>query len=392
MVRLGPALGQGGEGTVHSVQDDSRLAAKIYLPGLASERRDKITKMVAAKLRASADFVAFPIDTLFDASGAFSGFTMLKMGGRAPVHQLYGPTSRKSAFPRATYPLLVRAASNVARALASVHASGCVVGDINHSGVLVSDDATVVLIDSDSFQFSHAGQIYPCKVGVPEFTPPELQGKSLSKIVRTANHDAFGLAVLVFYTLMMGRHPFAGRYRGSGDMPMDMAMSEFRFAYSAARRAATQMEPPPNVPTLADLPASLGDAFERAFGPAGATSGRLSATEWVALLDNAEAELVPCAQAPAHHYFRSAPSCPWCRMERAYPGFQAFAPKFPARAGGAPIDLGQLIAAVRGVADPGPSPDITSLMPAVTPVHFGQPLTDLRKARLARRAAAIVGG
>ena len=165
VVRLGSMLGKGGEGTVHAVENDSKLAAKIYLPGLAAERQQKLSKMTDAKLHTSAPFVAFPIDTLFDSSGAFAGFTMLKMGGHAPVHKLYSPTSRKVAFPTATYPLLLRTVANAARAIATVHASGCVIGDINHSGVLVADDATVVMIDSDSFQFSHAGKVYPCKVG-----------------------------------------------------------------------------------------------------------------------------------------------------------------------------------------------------------------------------------
>ena len=113
-----------------------------------------------------------------------------------------------------------------------------------------------------------ADLLYKCKVGVPEFTPPELQGKDLSSVVRTTNHDDFGLAILIFCTLMMGRHPFAGRYLGQGDMPMDRAIAEYRFAYSS-RRGSTLMEAPPNVPTLADLPLSLADAFERAFGPGG---------------------------------------------------------------------------------------------------------------------------
>jgi DNA-binding helix-hairpin-helix protein with protein kinase domain len=248
---------------------------------------------------------------------------MLKMPGRKPAHQLYGPNGGKTAFPKATFPMLVRATTNIAREMGSVHSTGCIIGDINHSGVSIADDATAVLVDTDSFQFSYNGHSYHCKVGVPEFTPPELQGKNLSSVFRTANHDNFGLAVLIFCTLMMGRHPFAGRYLGQGDMPMDRAIAEYRFAYSP-RRGSTFMEAPPNVPTLADLPLSLADAFERAFGPGGSTGSRVSASEWAAILSKAEGELVRCASSPAHQYFRSAQTCPWCRMERAYPGFQAF--------------------------------------------------------------------
>lgn len=64
------------------------------------------------------------------------------------------------------YRFLVRSAANVAVAVAKVHEAGAVVGDINHSGILVSDKATAALIDADSFQF---GERHLCRVGVPEY-------------------------------------------------------------------------------------------------------------------------------------------------------------------------------------------------------------------------------
>jgi DNA-binding helix-hairpin-helix protein with protein kinase domain len=362
VLQLGTELGKGGEGTVYSIQNRASQAAKIYLPGLASGRVDKISKMVAAKLHISASSVAYPLDIILDGRGLFCGFTMQKMSGRRPAHQLYSPHGRKTAFPKATFPMLLRTTTNIAKSMSNIHRIGCIIGDVNHSGVLVADDATVVLIDTDSFQFTYGKDFYGCKVGVAEFTPPELQGKDLSSVIRTTNHDNFGLAVLIFSTLMMGRHPFAGRYLGQGDMPMERAIAEYRFAYSS-RRSTTLMEAPPNVPTLADLPTSLGDAFERAFGPTGSTGLRVSPSEWGTILEKAEGDLVRCASSPAHHYFRVARSCPWCRMEKAYPGFQAFVPTFPTHAGVQPLSLGQLMAAIAAVKDPGPAPDLVALMP-----------------------------
>jgi DNA-binding helix-hairpin-helix protein with protein kinase domain len=390
VIELGTVLGRGGEGTIFSIQNNNNLAVKMYSPHLAAERRAKISNMVSAKLHTSASFVAYPIDTVTNNNGAFCGFTMRVMPSNKHVHQLYSPTGRKTTFPRATFPMLVRTAANIARAVHNVHSSGCIIGDINHSGFLVSDDATVVLVDSDSFQFSYNGTVYPCKVGVPEFTPPELQGKDLSKIIRTANHDNFGLSVLIFYTLMMGRHPFAGRYLGQGDMPMDRAIAQCRFAYSA-RRTSTLMEPPPNVQTLSDLPLGLGDAFERAFGPSGATGARPSASEWISIIEKAEGELVQCATSSAHHYFRNAKSCPWCRMERAYPGFVAFVPVFPVHPGHKPLDLGQLVSAVRAIKDPGPAPDLAAMMPAaVSPPPNGK-WAGMRRRRFYRWVGGVIG-
>lgn len=390
VIRLGPEIGRGGEGTVYSIQGKPGLAAKIYKPELAQERHAKIAAMTAAKWQTS-PFVAFPIDTLFNTAGLFRGFSMPKVGGHKAVHELYSPTSRKSAFPKATYPFLVRCVVNIARAMAGVHATGCVIGDINHSGILVSETATVTLIDADSFQVRRDGHLYPCKVGVQEFTPPELQGRPLDKILRTENHDAFGLAVLLFYTLFMGRHPYAGRYLGGGDMPMDRAIKEFRFAYSS-RRSALQMEPPPNVPVLADLPLGIADAFELSFGPAGANSARPAAKNWVALLSEAEADLVRCTANNGHHYFRQAASCPWCRMEKAHTGFQAFAPVIPALAGFAPVNLAQLINAVQSVPDPGIPPPLRSLISTPPNVVPSPAARDLRSFRVRRLSAAMACG
>ena len=98
-----------------------------------------------------------------------------------------------------------------------------------------------------------------------EFTAPELQGKRFDQLVRTRNHDAFGLAVILFYLLFMGRHPFAGKYLGRGDLSMQAAIADYRFAYSSRIRE-TRMEPPPYVPLLTDIPSELASAFEMAFG------------------------------------------------------------------------------------------------------------------------------
>src|SRR5262249_2822550 len=155
-----------------------------------------------------------------------------------------------------------------------------------------------------------AGQAYLCHVAVPEFTPPELQGTRLDQTKRTTNHDAFGLAVLVFQLLFMRRHPFAGRYSGKGEMPLQRAIAEFRFAYSSLS-SDPHMAPPPGAPLLSDFPTYSSDAFERSFSRAGARGQRPPAAEWVSVLEKLKAELVVCAANRAHHHVR-AKLCPWC--------------------------------------------------------------------------------
>src|SRR6185436_5915052 len=107
-------------------------------------------------------------------------------------------------------------------------------GDVNDRVALVTDNALVRLIDCDGFQITHKGRTHTCDVGVPTHQPPELQGvKSFRGLARSANHDAFGLAVLIFQLLFLARHPFSGSYGDAGDMPLERAIREFRFVYGA---------------------------------------------------------------------------------------------------------------------------------------------------------------
>lgn len=374
---LGRVLGRGGEGTVYHVDGHGDLAVKLYTDGKAAQRSDKIWTMVAAGYHRLTDFVAFPVDVVLDAAGGFAGFTMRKVSGVKPIHELYAPGSRKSEFSNADFRFLTRTALNFAKAVASIHQAGCVVGDINHSGILVSDRATVTLIDSDSFQIRSGTKVYRCRVGVGEYTPAELQGKSLEGIDRTVAHDAFGVAVIIFQLLFMGKHPFAGRYSGSGDMPIEKAIGEGRFAYSQTRKVQTAMEPPPFALGMADLPPSVATAFERAFQPLGT---RPTPAEWVAVLADAETGLVDCRINPVHQHPRNAASCPWCRIEGGA-GIMLFLPK--AGASAAPsatsFDLVRAVAAIDRVAPPGPAPDPATLMPA---------MADLRRSEAARAARA----
>jgi DNA-binding helix-hairpin-helix protein with protein kinase domain len=280
--------------------------------------------MVAAGRSQSNAIVAYPVDSLFTQAGAFVGFTMRRISGHKPLHLLYSPGSRKLEFPNANFLFMVRAALNAAKAAASVHATGCLIGDINHSGFLVSPDATVALIDSDSFEVMAAGRRYPCQVATPEYTPPELQGANAAQVVRTRNHDNFGLAILIFQLLFMGRHPYSGRFLGVGDMPLARAIAEFRFVYATT---PTSMQVPLHAPQLADVPSNVAAAFEVAFGGLG-VQRRPTADEWIAMLGQLERSLQQCSHNRAHHHVRGR-LCAWCRIEQAAPGFVAFTDSLP---------------------------------------------------------------
>lgn len=311
-------IGKGGEGDVYLIAGDATKAVKLYTTADRLSREEKVQAMVQSGLSSKTSLAAFPVAVVHRNDGSFAGFVMRLVGGHRPIHELYAPGSRKQHFPQADYRFLARSATNIAKAFASVHRTGCVVGDINHSGVLVSSQATAALIDADSFQFTAGGKQYLCKVGVPEYTPPELQGKSLQGVVRTVDHDAFGLAVVLFQVLVMGRHPFVGRVR-QGEMPThEESIKDFRYAYAEDRDVG--MDQPPGTPAMSDFSPELAALFNRAFSKS-TVGQRPTAQDWVAALERFEATLVQCADNPLHYGPKNALECPWCDMERQYGSF-----------------------------------------------------------------------
>ncbi|QDK36415.1 topoisomerase DNA-binding C4 zinc finger domain-containing protein [Bdellovibrio sp. NC01] len=310
-IQLGKLIGSGGEGKVYLSAEAPSKAIKIYGDSGNSTRSEKIQKMVSLGLSKKTELISFPDEIVTSDSGKIIGFSMNFVRDHQPVHNLYGVKSRKHLFPDVDYRFLVRVATNIARAMAQVHASPCVIGDVNHSGVLISKNATVALIDADSFQLKEGGLTYPCVVGVPDFTPPELQGKSLRSVERTQIHDQFGLAVLIFQVLMMGRHPFFGKGR---DLSLEECIAQNLFAYT--KISSHGITPPPGVPTLDCFPEAISNAFEYSFASSG-INGRTTANQWVSLLQEMENSLVKCSVNTKHYYVGQKNGCPWCKMENA---------------------------------------------------------------------------
>jgi DNA-binding helix-hairpin-helix protein with protein kinase domain len=265
--------------------------------------------LVNARLGEKEPLVAFPLAEAKSKSGQFVGFTMRLIDGCKPLHELYAPGARKIHFPQADYRFLVRTASNVARAVAAVHRSGCVIGDINHSGILVSPKAVVALIDADSFQVSTRNGQFLCKVGVPEYTPPELQGRGFAGVIRTPNHDAFGLAVVIFQLLFMGRHPFVGTVRKGDIPPIHENIALRRYVYTDSRNVG--MDQPPGTPSVIDFSPALDSTFDKAF----LSDLRPTAEDWVRVLDALEHSLVKCSENPLHYIPKDASGCAWCDMD-----------------------------------------------------------------------------
>lgn len=360
-IQLGAIVGRGGEGAVHEIAGMPGRVAKIYTKPPDALKLAKLTAMASVGDAQLLKVAAWPVDLLVDERGTMKGFVMPRIASRADIHELYSPKSRASEFPEADLRFLLHVAMNIARAVATVHQHGHVIGDINHGSILVGREGTVVLIDCDSFQVTAGGRTFTCDVGVPLFTPPELHDKPFRGLSRTANHDAFGLAVMLFHLLFMGRHPFAGRFLGRGDMSIEQAIREFRFAYGANRRAS-QMESPPATLPLAAMGAGIAGFFEQAFGRAG-VHHRPTAVQWVSALESLAKTLKHCSQVDSHYYPDAAGPCPWCTIEQST-GSRLFGQRIVSTGPTGTVSVGQLWAAIEAVKGPGPAPDVWSAMPS----------------------------
>jgi DNA-binding helix-hairpin-helix protein with protein kinase domain len=353
-IALGGTLGKGGEGEVYGLTGREKLVAKLYHKPPTGERAEKLKEMVCLQTEALIRVAAWPIDTCHrHPGGEIVGLVMPKVLDHREIHNLYSPKSRLGTFPNANWKFLLRSAANLARSFAVVHQHGHLVADVNHGNALVSKEATIRLIDCDSFQVQTGKKLFLCEVGVGTHVPPELQGGSL-RVQRTENHDSFGLAVLIFQILFMGRHPYSGHFLGTGDMPIEKAIREHRFAYgpSASMR---QMRQPPNTLDLAMVSKPLVGLFENAFSPQASQRGsRPRAQEWIAALEAVKTST--CDRNSAHLFLEGMAVCPWCNLE-SHSGTIFFYPVF-SYTGSSSFDLGAAWASISGVASPGALPPI----------------------------------
>lgn len=320
-ITLGQEVGRGGEGAVYQVVGRSDLVAKIYHPAQRSHlRHAKLTAMVAQPptdgCRAFTPphvSLAWPTDLLFD-GGNFAGFLMPRIERSPSIVALFNPVLRRQRYPQADTRFLYHTAQNLAAVVAALHNRGHVVGDLNQKNILVKANTLVTLVDTDSFQiWDGNGHCFRCPVGVPDYTPPELQGQPLAETDRQPCHDAFGLSVLLFQLLMEGYHPFTGR-------PINASLAEVEqlslhciqqglFPYSRN----SQVQPPPAAPDFLWLPAEIRRLFLQSF-LVGYTQPqqRPTAATWAQALGRAEMKLVQCHHQRLHWYSDHLPHCPIC--------------------------------------------------------------------------------
>jgi DNA-binding helix-hairpin-helix protein with protein kinase domain len=304
-IQLGRRLGQGGEGIVYEMGGE---AVKIYTAPPSADHTEKIRALLTVRTGTLEAVAAWP-NRLVYAGRNPVGYVMPKITDHQPISRISLPASRKQNFPEKPWGWLIHTARNLAAAVDQIHTAGVVIGDLSEANIFVASSAFVRIIDVDSFQISVNGKSWNTGVGVPMFLPPELQGRDLRSIQRTKNHDAFGLAVMIFQLLMMGRHPWGGNYKSDKSIEDLIATEPFAYGHVARSRG---MMPPKISPKMDWLQADVAAAFERAFS----TPTRPTAREWAIALEDFRGALTTCTVSKTHQFVPTQGKCPWCRLEQ----------------------------------------------------------------------------
>ncbi|NLV39603.1 MAG: hypothetical protein GXY15_00030 [Candidatus Hydrogenedentes bacterium] len=313
---LGTRLGRGGEGAVFRISNRPGFVAKIYHKALGRDRIEKLQHMVVLNDNELAANSAWPCELLYrKQTEPPCGFVMQAVPCGHELHELYGPASRKRLLPNATWAYLVHVARNLACAFSVLHARNIVIGDVNQSNAFACLDGKVILVDCDSYQVTSSTRCYPCHVGVPMYTPPELQGMSFRNRCRSPEHDGFGLAVLIFQLLFMGRHPFAGIGKMAQHLSLENGEAIRRGLYVYGQLAhQSGMRVPPNTLPINSVPPRVQSLLEAAFVNKGGLFRRPQATDWATALDQLKKGLVICRRNSCHVYSNHLKSCPWCML------------------------------------------------------------------------------
>jgi DNA-binding helix-hairpin-helix protein with protein kinase domain len=329
-------LASGGEANIFAISGPTNSVAKIY------HRPDKhhfakLGVMLATRPTTLGNnghvSIAWPVDLVVTdywkpTTGQWHsvGFLMPRIIGLHTLFEVYNLRCRQKTSPRFTYQYLVRAARNLAAAVSALHAIDCVIGDINESNALVSNEALITLVDTDSFQVRDANtnEIFRCRVGKGEFTPPELQGEVFSEHFREPAHDLFGLAVLIFQLLMEGIHPFSGVPKSGEAEPLE---NRIQFGFFPYGSRVVPYTPMPLAPAFETLDPAVKQLFIRCFEQ-GHTNPRLrpDAQSWQTALAQAESRLTQCAANPQHVYSSHLSGCPWCERKQKLRGWDPYPP------------------------------------------------------------------
>ena len=215
-VQLTPQpFAQGGEACVYEIPAFQNAVVKLYHPEILAKRGDALRQKIDAM---STDpkllpliqnpQLAWPRFSVRNEQGQWLGYAMRRVQGQ-PLIKMAHAMAYREHWPALGRVAVVNYLLSLFSTLQQLQQAGVMLGDYNPSNFLCDTSSyQVTCIDCDSWQVRAQGQLFACPVSVADMLPPELLDKNLAQVHRTERTEAFAIAILLFKTLMLGRHPY----------------------------------------------------------------------------------------------------------------------------------------------------------------------------------------
>ena len=75
-------------------------------------------------------------------------------------------------------------------------------GDLNPTNIMVKFSEKVFFVDTDSYQIED----FPCPVGTPDYTAPEIQNRKKYDFLRSIGNENFAVATLLLWEKLLIWH------------------------------------------------------------------------------------------------------------------------------------------------------------------------------------------
>lgn len=325
-------IAKGGEGTIHAIENEEDIVAKVYKKEKRTQRRyEKLSLMVQYHLTdLQRRQVTWPLDVIYE-DNQFAGYIMPRLYSTEDFTMVCSADISSITLEDRLF-----IAYNVCAAVDTVHAFGQVCGDLNPQNICVNMDSAnsetgfmVTLVDTDSYHIVNGRMMYRCEVGQANYLPPELQarlssGESLATMALptySKETDRFALAIHLFSLFMNGCHPFACALDMAETKDLDISIEipqptdNIREGYSPFFHKRPGVTYPAYAPDFTSLPESFQKLFTRTFIDGHKDpSARASAREWMEeiMLILQNKSYIKCPK--GHVYFIHKMECPYCAM------------------------------------------------------------------------------
>ncbi len=224
-IRLRKVIGSGGEGIIYEINDT--LVAKIFNQKRLTKGRQEKIKLITSK-NINIQGVCLPIEEVLNCDGILIGYTMNRAYGTNLENLLKSEETFKKLYPNYKKVDIVKICISILEKIDILHKYNIILVDINLSNIMFDSNEEVYILDTDSFQIEG----YPGLLGRKEFFPLEIRYTDYRKKLKEFEYDYYTVAVLLFYLLMNGVHPYSSKgnriveNRDKGYFPYRVDVSE----------------------------------------------------------------------------------------------------------------------------------------------------------------------